>query len=110
LPETAPRRFCACAPATSARGADLFTLDTRAASFAPVVVDSAGNGYVAWLRAGTPGDVMFCKLPRGARACAAPVALAPPGGAPTDEASQPFPIVTSDFIYVVARGMWTTTR
>jgi hypothetical protein len=94
--------LCACAPATSARGADLFTLDTRAASFAPVVVDSAGNGYVAWLRAGAPGDVMFCKLPRGARGCAAPVVLAPPGGAPTDEASQPFPIVTSDFIYVVA--------
>jgi hypothetical protein len=85
-----------------AQAANLFTLDPHGDSFAPVVVDSAGNGYVAWLHAGSPASVMFCKLPRGAKSCAAPITLPVPGGGVTDEASQPFPILASDFIYVVA--------
>jgi hypothetical protein len=92
----------ACALAPTAHASDLFTLDSQVSSFAPIVADSAGNGYVTWLHAGNPGSVMFCKLPRGARSCAAPVTLPTPGGAITDEASQPFPILATDFIYVVA--------
>jgi hypothetical protein len=86
-----------------AQAANLFTLDPHGDSFAPVVVDSAGNGYVAWLRSGSPIDsIMFCKLPRGAKSCPAPISLPIPGGRATDGPSQPFSIVTSDFVYVVA--------
>ncbi|HEY2656524.1 MAG TPA: hypothetical protein VGI55_12095 [Solirubrobacteraceae bacterium] len=89
--------------APGAKATNLFTLDPHGDSFAPVVVDSAGNGYVAWLRSGSTIDnIMFCKLAPRATSCAAPVTLPIPGGSATDGPSQPFPIVTSDFVYVVA--------
>jgi hypothetical protein len=89
--------------APGARAANLFTLDPQADSFAPVAVDSTGDGYVTWLRSGSPVDsIMFCKLPRGATTCGAPISLPIPGGQATDGPSQPFPIVASDFVYVVA--------
>ena len=70
----------------SARAADQFTLDAHADSFAPIVTDADGNGYVAWERSdGSAADIpMFCKLAPGATACAHPVALGLPGGGADD--------------------------
>ena len=61
-----------------ARAADQLTLDHRADSMGPVVVDQSGNGYVAWLHKVGAGDVdMFCKLPAGAPKCSHPLTRSP---------------------------------
>jgi hypothetical protein len=81
--------------AGAAQAINLFTLDPQADSIGPIVTDAAGNGYVAWLRTGVPDDsTMFCKLPPGARGCANPITLAPPGSDPTlNTPSQPFAVL-----------------
>ena len=69
-----------CAAAGSASAAQ-FTIDSHASSIGPIVTDAAGNGYIAWERAGSGATIpMFCKLSPGASKCAHPVTLALPGG------------------------------
>ncbi|HTU88237.1 MAG TPA: hypothetical protein VMF57_21835 [Solirubrobacteraceae bacterium] len=86
-----------------AAAANQFTLDRRADSIGPVVVDQSANGYVAWLHKVGAGDVdMFCKLPPGAGKCAHPITLPASlyNGSPTDT---PFTILgPSDEVFVVA--------
>jgi hypothetical protein len=86
----------ACGPVATASGANLFTLDEQADSIGPIVVDGAGNGYVAWLHKAAPNDTtMFCKFPAGARTCAHPITLASTTNANPvlDSPSQPFPVL-----------------
>jgi hypothetical protein len=86
----------ACGPVATASGANLFTLDPQADSIGPIVVDGAGNGYVAWLHKATPNDTtMFCKFPPGARACAHPLTLVSTRSTnpDLDSPSQPFPVL-----------------
>jgi hypothetical protein len=112
----------ACAAAGTASAADQFTIDAHAASFGPIVTDSAGNGYVAWEHAnGSGADIpMFCKLAPGAKRCRQPVALGLPGGTSDDynSALAPFPILgPGDVVWVVTSRydaddivIWTSTN
>lgn len=87
-----------------------FTIDPKAESEGPVVTDSAGNGYVAWLRTAEGGaqlpSVMFCKVLSGTNGCSDEQALALP--APADSATEgpvaAFPVLgsTANVVYVVA--------
>jgi hypothetical protein len=83
-------------PAAQAWGANLFTLDPQADSIGPIVVDGAGNSYVARLHKAVPNDTtMFCKFPPGARSCAHPIALGNTTNANSvlNSPSQPFPVL-----------------
>ncbi len=116
--------------ASSAWGADQFTIDRHPDSFGAVVTDAAGNGYVAWEHLGTGGAAdtpMFCRLAAGATDCADPIALTLPGagglsgGGPLsgDElnANQVFPILgPGSIVWVVTSRyvaddtvIWTST-
>ena len=73
-----------CAAAGPASAAQ-FTIDSHASSIGPIVTDAAGNGYIAWERAGSGASIpMFCKLSPAATKCAHPVTLALPGGTQSD--------------------------
>lgn len=73
-----------CAAAGPASAAQ-FTIDSHASSIGPIVTDAAGNGYIAWERAGSGASIpMFCKLSPRATKCAHPVTLALPGGTQSD--------------------------
>jgi len=83
------------------------TIDPRADTTGPVVVDAAGNGYVAWddPAAGAAADhVLFCRIPAGAT-CTHRVALALPGNSTNsaDAIAQPFPVLGGrpGVVYVV---------
>jgi hypothetical protein len=82
--------------AGTAPARNLFTLDPQADSIGPIVVDGAGNGYVAWLHKAAPHDAtMFCRFPPGARTCAHPITLASTSSANPvfDYPSQPFAVL-----------------
>jgi hypothetical protein len=70
---------------------------SHADSTGPIVVDGAGNGYVAWASSvgNTNGDPLyFCKIPKGGK-CTQPLLLPIPKGATWDsyEVNQPFPVL-----------------
>ena len=101
-----------------AAAANLFTLDPAADSIGPVVVDTAGNGYVTWLHKSSPDTVMFCKFAPGAHSCPHPIGLPVTlslGSAVTDT---PFPVLgPGSTVYVVAPSydtdqmvMWQSTN
>ena len=74
----------------------MFTLDPQADSIGPIVVDGAGNGYVAWLHKATPNDTtMFCRFSPGLRSCVHPITLASTASADPllDSPSQPFTVL-----------------
>jgi hypothetical protein len=108
----------ACALAGPAVAANLLTLDPDADSMGPVVVDAAGNGYVAWLHKGSPDTVMFCKLAPGARSCAHPIALPVTLSEVGATTNTPFPVLGPEgYVYVVAPSydtdemvMWQSTN
>jgi len=95
----------------------------NADSEGPVVVDSAGNGYVAWLNVGTSGNddsVAYCKIPRGGT-CTSPMTLPLPHGASWNDyaVGTPYPVVgkASGVISVVAPSydkgnvvIWTSSN
>lgn len=91
--------------AASAQANNLFKLDASADSGAQIVVDGAGNGYVAWLRKSTPNDlVMFCKIAAKAKRCKSPVNLPlPVPDADSAGTDQPFAVLgASGQVWVVA--------
>ena len=92
----------------SAQAATASAIASTADSPGPVVVDSSGNGYVAWLDQPTGGKadpVMFCKVPAGATTCAKKIKLSLPSGETSSEYGtvQPFPVLggVSGMVYVV---------
>jgi hypothetical protein len=97
---------------------------SKADSTGQIVVDSNGNGYLAWLNQAT-GDkadpVLFCKIPAGTTKCKKQIVLPLPGGATDsdDGTVQPFPVLGAQAgtVYVVApryvRGdsvIWTSNN
>jgi len=107
------------ATAGPAWASDQFTLESHPDSYAAIVTDAAGNGYVAWNHeAGISTDVpMFCKLAPGATKCEHPISLALPGGSTYASDDQPFPILgPPGVVWVVASRyiaddtvIWTST-
>jgi hypothetical protein len=101
-----------------ALAANQFTIDAKASSFGPVVVDAAGNGYVTWSHEGSPETPMFCKLAPGARSCAHPIALPLPGPPEYASPNTPFAILgPENTVWVVASRyilddtlIWTSTN
>ncbi|HET7507213.1 MAG TPA: hypothetical protein VFJ53_02535, partial [Solirubrobacterales bacterium] len=94
----------AALPATSPAN-DLFTLDANPASDGHVIIDGAGNAYVAWVSegVGTGVDpVKFCKIPPGGTC--SPITLSVPGGTDSlDSAAAAFPVFgPPGTVYVVA--------
>jgi hypothetical protein len=92
--------------AAPADAEDRGILDSAPASPGHVVVDPAGNAYVAWTHhsgSGAPDPVKFCKVPAGGT-CAAPIDLAIPGAVDhTGDAAGAFPVLGSGgTVYVVA--------
>jgi hypothetical protein len=81
---------------TQVQADQLAKLDANAASAGPIVVDSAGNGYVTWLKTGSPETVMFCKIPANS-SCKKPMTLPLPIGSngEDDGTSQPFPVLAA---------------
>jgi hypothetical protein len=82
------------------------TIDPHADTTGPVLVDSSGNGYVAWdhppSNPADADDVFFCKIPRGGT-CTTPIQLRLPAASDTYSIDQPFPVfgVEPDVVYVV---------
>jgi hypothetical protein len=101
-----------------AQAGDQFTLDAKATTFGPVVVDAAGNGYVTWNHEGSPETPTFCKLAPGARSCAHPIALSVPGKPEYASPNTPFAILgPENTVWVVASRyvlddtlIWTSTN
>jgi hypothetical protein len=94
--------------AAPAQAKNIYTLDKTADSSGPIVVDSAGNGYVTWLRKGAtsslPDSVMFCKIPANGR-CKAPTTLALPAASSGDDdgTSQPYVVLApGNQVWVIA--------
>jgi hypothetical protein len=85
--------------APSAAAENAYTLDPQATSPGRVVMDAAGNAYVAWTHAssnGLPDTPMFCKIPPGGT-CDQPISLPIPGAVDnTDAVSGLFPILRSE--------------
>jgi hypothetical protein len=87
----------ASANAGSASANARSTIASHVDSTGPIVVDSAGNGYVAWdstLRDGGGDPLYFCKIPKGGT-CKHPFELPIPKGASWDayRVNQPFPVL-----------------
>jgi len=115
---------CVLALPAAASANNLFTLDSNAYTYGPVVTDSAGTGYVAW--ESTPAIksnssiTMFCRIPRGGT-CTAPITLPLPGGS-TEGVDAPiaaYPVLgaVAGTVYVVAPRyvkedtvIWTSTN
>jgi hypothetical protein len=92
--------FLAAAPA---QAKNLYTLDANAASGGQIVVDAAGNGYIAWLRHGSPDLVMFCKIPANGHCKAAINLPLPAASASTGQLDQPFAVLGgSGQVWVIA--------
>jgi hypothetical protein len=94
--------------AAPAQAKNIYTLDRAADSSGPIVVDSAGNGYVTWLRTGAtsslPDSVMFCKIPANGR-CKTPMTLALPAATDgaDDGTSQPYVVLApGNQVWVIA--------
>ena len=71
------------------------TIWVHAASTGPIVVGSAGTGYVAWESSIGSGDpAYFCKIPKGGT-CTHAMKLPIPNGASWDDyrINQPFPVL-----------------
>jgi hypothetical protein len=100
---------CALALPAPALAKNLFSLDSNAETAGPIVTDSSGNGYVAWVRkpasGSESGPVLFCKIPRGG-SCTDEQQLPLPGSgkSDTEAAQQPFTVLgsTAGVVYVVA--------
>jgi hypothetical protein len=89
--------------ATPAQAKNLYTLDASAASGGEIVVDAAGNGYVAWLRHGSPELVMFCKIPANGRCRSAINLPLPTASAGAGQLDQPFSVLGgSGQVWVIA--------
>ncbi len=89
--------------AVPAQAKNLSTLDANADSGGQIVVDAAGNGYIAWLRHGTPDLVMFCKIPANGR-CANAINLPlPAANLSNGQPDQPFAVLgATNQVWVVA--------
>ena len=90
---------------SAAAANDLFTLDANATSDGHVIVDGAGNAYVAWTSegVGTGVDpVKFCKIAPGGTC--SPITLSFPGATSlSDSASAAIPVFgPGSTVYVVA--------
>lgn len=109
----------AALPSLSAAN-DLYTLDANAVSNGHVIVDGAGNAYVAWVSEGAgigPEPVKFCKIAPGG-SCS-PLTLNVPGATTlSDSAAAAIPVFgPGSTVYVVgpryARDdviYWTSTN
>ncbi|MEA2221413.1 MAG: hypothetical protein QOJ35_4039 [Solirubrobacteraceae bacterium] len=74
-----------------------------------LAVDAAGTAYVAWNGTEvTNATLRFCRLPRGAAACAAGVAGTLPATATSTSLSRPFVVVSGDRVVVVQYRYPTT--
>jgi hypothetical protein len=89
--------------AAPALAKNLYTLDANADSGGQIVVDAAGNGYIAWLRHGSPDLVMFCKIPANGR-CAGAINLPlPSANLSNGQPDQPFAVLgAANQVWVVA--------
>lgn len=67
-----------CAPSVADAGG---TFGIGAGSGPGVTLDAAGNAYIAWNGPGAVSRLQFCKLLRGASACARRFTIAAPGTA-----------------------------
>lgn len=110
-PATGPTGPTASSPGT------LSTIDADAGTGGAVVVDSAGNGYLAWERHGDTGSVLFCRIPRNGR-CTHTIELPLPAAVRGVGVLQPFPVLgkAAGVAYVVALGdldgkavIWTSS-
>ncbi len=97
----------ACGFTAAGAGAqNVGTIDAQAGTPGHVVQDAAGTAYIAWTHKQSgeaPETPEFCKVPKGGRACTAPIALPIP--APAEQVDGPsgaFPILgTGSTVYVV---------
>jgi hypothetical protein len=93
----------------AAQANNLFSVDPGAASAGPIVIDAAGNGYLAWEReaanSSEPDTTIFCKISPGG-SCTNPIVLPLPipGNSNAESVTQAFPVLgsTSGVVYVVA--------
>jgi len=89
----------------SASAQNVGTLDANPASPGFITQDAAGTAYIAWVRKTTSGAETpeFCKVPKGGRACTAPLTLPIPAPAESvDSASGAFPLLGGgSTVYVV---------
>ncbi len=94
---------CLLLAVAPAEAKNLYTLDANADSGGQIVVDAAGNGYVAWLRRGSPDLVMFCKIPANGR-CKNAINLPLPSANPSNgQPDQPFAVLGgSNQVWVIA--------
>jgi hypothetical protein len=85
--------------APSAAAENAYTLDPQATSPGRVVMDAAGNAYIAWTHAspnGLPDTPMFCKIPPGGT-CDQPISLPIPGAVDnTSAVSGLFPVMRDE--------------
>jgi len=118
LPALLGALVLAGALAGQASAANLFTLDSAADSIGPVVVDAAGNGYVAWLHKSTPEKVMFCKIAPAAHSCPHPLTLPVTLSLSSAVTDTPFTVLgPGSVVFVVAPSydtdemvMWQSTN
>jgi hypothetical protein len=114
LAATTAALLSALAPA-GARAAVAQT-DLGAGRTPTVLVDSAGTAFIAWSDANGSGPVFFCRLPRGATACAGggPVTFTPPA-ANDDTFAPPYVLQRPDGSLVLTADrafnqvIWTST-
>lgn len=107
--------------APAAQANNRFTLDSSPETVGHVVVDAAGNGYIAWTHAGSGtsvNHVMFCKVPAGG-SCTNPISLPIPGAtSDTESVTGAFAILgPGSTVYVVGPRyveddviVWTSTN
>src|SRR5579862_282160 len=113
--------LAAALAAGPARADNQFTLDRHPDSFAAVVTDKAGNGYIAWEHSGGVGadTPTFCRIAPEAKRCSYEVKLGLPdaGMGSAADANQLFPILgPGSVVWVVSSRyvlddtlVWTST-
>lgn len=79
-----------------------------------LIVDAAGTAHVVWTVApvGAPSQTMYCRVPRGARACEVLHSLVPPGAGPfsADVGGPAVTAVNDQVVVMSARYPQTVTR
>ncbi len=85
---------------------NLFSAAAHPEGVGPIVTDSAGTGYLAWVQSGSePNQTFFCKIPRGGTCTdEQELPLPLPHNSSTENVTEPFPVLgaKAGVVYVVA--------
>jgi hypothetical protein len=85
---------------------NLFSAAAHPEGVGPIVTDSAGTGYLAWVQSGSePNKTFFCKIPRGGTCTdEQELPLPAPATKSTENVTEPFPVLgaKAGVVYVVA--------